>query len=146
VLARSGDVITMHPAAMTICAMLDRLAALPRPRAIERRDDEPLTERAGSSRVAYLLHTNVAIHLRDGDPAISATIAASDDAILLSTVTRVELEGGVYCDAACSAARRPRLDILFSAIRCSPSTRRRRTPVRQSLPAPATRGGSCWTG
>jgi len=47
VLVRSGDVITMYPAGMTIPAMLERLAALPRPRAIERRDDEPLPERAG---------------------------------------------------------------------------------------------------
>jgi len=47
VLVRSGDVITMYPAGMTIPAMLERLAALPRPRAIERRDDEPLPERTG---------------------------------------------------------------------------------------------------
>lgn len=47
VLVRSGDVITMYPAGMTIPAMLERLAALPRPRAIERRDDEPLPERPG---------------------------------------------------------------------------------------------------
>ena len=47
VLVRSGDVITMYPAGMTIPAMLERLAALPRPRAIELRDDEPLPERAG---------------------------------------------------------------------------------------------------
>jgi antitoxin VapB len=37
----------MYPAGMTIPAMLERLAALPRPRAIERRDDEPLPERTG---------------------------------------------------------------------------------------------------
>ena len=43
--ARSGDVMTMYPAGRTIPAMLERLAALPRPRAIERRDDEPLPER-----------------------------------------------------------------------------------------------------
>ncbi len=47
VLVRSGDVITMYPAGMTIPAMLERLAALPRPRAIECRDDEPLPERTG---------------------------------------------------------------------------------------------------
>ena len=47
VLVRSGNVITMYPAGMTIPAMLERLAALPRPRAIERRDDEPLPEREG---------------------------------------------------------------------------------------------------
>jgi len=47
VLVRSGDVITMYPAGMTIPAMLERLAALPRPGEIEHRDDEPLPERAG---------------------------------------------------------------------------------------------------
>jgi predicted nucleic acid-binding protein len=66
--------------------------------------------------VAYLLDTNVAIHLRDGDPTISAKVAALDDAILLSIVTRVELEGGVHRDAAYAPARRARLDTLLSAI------------------------------
>ena len=47
VCVRTGDVITMYPARMTIPAMLERLAALPRPRTIEDRDDEPLPERAG---------------------------------------------------------------------------------------------------
>ena len=66
--------------------------------------------------MAYLLDTNVAIHLRDGDPTISAKVAALDDAILLSIVTRVELEGGVHRDAADAPARRARLDTLLSAI------------------------------
>jgi len=66
--------------------------------------------------VAYVLDTNVAIHLRDGDPTISARIAALDDAILLSIVTRVELEGGVYRDPADAPARRARLDTLLRAI------------------------------
>ena len=66
--------------------------------------------------MAYLLDTNVAIHLRDGDPRISAEVAALDDAILLSIVTRVELEGGVHRDAADAPARRARLDTLLRAI------------------------------
>lgn len=66
--------------------------------------------------MAYLLDTNVAIHLRDGDPSVTAKIASLDDAILLSIVTRVELEGGVYRDAADAPARRARLDTLLSAI------------------------------
>ena len=66
--------------------------------------------------MACLLDTNVAIYLRDGDPAISANIAALDDAILLSIVTRVELEGGVHRDAADAPARRARLDTLLTAI------------------------------
>lgn len=66
--------------------------------------------------MAYLLDTNVAIHLRDGDPRISAEVGALDDAILLSIVTRVELEGGVHRDAADAPARRARLDTLLRAI------------------------------
>ena len=56
--------------------------------------------------MAYLLDTNVAIHLRDGDPSVTAKIASLDDAILLSIVTRVELEGGVCRDVADAPARR----------------------------------------
>lgn len=47
VLVRSGDVITMYPAGMTIPAMIEQLRALPRPGVIERREDEPLPERSG---------------------------------------------------------------------------------------------------
>ena len=50
--------------------------------------------------MAFLLDTNVAIHLRDGDPMVTGKIAALDDAVLMSIVTRVELEGGVYRDQA----------------------------------------------
>ena len=53
--------------------------------------------------MAYLLDTNVAIHLRDGDPGVTARVAALDGAVLLSIVTRVELEGGVYREPAHAA-------------------------------------------
>jgi predicted nucleic acid-binding protein len=66
--------------------------------------------------VAYLLDTNVAIHLRDGDPAVTARVAALDDAVLLSVVTRVELEGGVHREPAHAAVRRARLDAMLAAI------------------------------
>lgn len=59
-----------------------------------------------------MLDTNVAIGLRDGDPAIIAAIAALDGAILLSIITRVELEGGIYRDARESGTRRARLDAI----------------------------------
>lgn len=66
--------------------------------------------------MAYILDTNVAIHLRDGDAATAARVAALDDAVLISIVTRVELEGGVYRDPADALARRARLDVVLSAI------------------------------
>ena len=46
--------------------------------------------------MAFLLDTNVAIHLRDGDPLVTRKVAALQGAVLMSIVTRVELEGGVY--------------------------------------------------
>lgn len=66
--------------------------------------------------MAYLLDTNVAIYLRDGEPVISAKIAALDNAVLLSVISRVELEGGVYRDPANSAVRRARLDAVLQGL------------------------------
>jgi antitoxin VapB len=47
VIVRSGDVMTIYPAETTITEMIDQLRALPAPPEIERRDDDPLPERAG---------------------------------------------------------------------------------------------------
>lgn len=66
--------------------------------------------------MAFLLDTDVAIHLRDGDPAIAAKVSALDDAVLMSIVTRVELEGGVYREPAHARVRRARLDAILAAI------------------------------
>ena len=66
--------------------------------------------------MAYLLDTNVAIHLRDGDESIAQRVAALDDAIVMSIVTRVELEGGVYRHPVDASSRRARLDAMLSAI------------------------------
>lgn len=66
--------------------------------------------------MAFLIDTTVAIHLRDGDATIAARIAALDDAIVMSIVTRVELEGGVYRTPGEVPIRRARLDTLLSAI------------------------------
>ena len=66
--------------------------------------------------MAWLLDTDVAIHLRDGDLAVNDRIAALDGAVLMSVVTRVELEGGVYREPTHAAARRARLDVVLAAI------------------------------
>ena len=42
--------------------------------------------------------------------------AAAEDAVVLSVVTRVELEGGVYREPAQAPIRRARLDAMLSAI------------------------------
>jgi tRNA(fMet)-specific endonuclease VapC len=66
--------------------------------------------------VGFVLDTNVAIRLRDGDGMVAEKIAVLDDAILMSVITRVELEGGVYRDPVDRPIRRARLDVLLSAI------------------------------
>ena len=66
--------------------------------------------------LAYLLDTNVAIHLRDGDEVVTSQVAALEGAILLSVISRVELEGGVYRDPAQATIRRPRLDAMLAAL------------------------------
>jgi predicted nucleic acid-binding protein len=66
--------------------------------------------------LVYLLDTNVAIHLRDGDEAVTSQVAALEGAILLSVISRVALEGGVYRDPAQAGIRRPRLDAVLAAL------------------------------
>ncbi len=66
--------------------------------------------------MAFLLDTNVLIHLRDGDAAVSGKIAALDGAVLMSVVTRDELEGGVHRDPTHAALRRQRLDVILAAV------------------------------
>lgn len=66
--------------------------------------------------MAYLLDTNVAIHLRDGDEVVLARVATLVDAVVMSVVTRVALEGGVYRDPVDAPVRRARLDAMLDAI------------------------------
>ena len=47
VIVRSGDVLTLYPAATSIPEMIARLETLPVPPFIEERDDEELPERVG---------------------------------------------------------------------------------------------------
>lgn len=46
-IVRSGDVMTIYPAAATIPEMIARLRALPVPPTIEARDQEEIPERSG---------------------------------------------------------------------------------------------------
>lgn len=66
--------------------------------------------------MSFMLDTNVAIHLRDGDARITQNVAALQGGVLLSIITRVELEGGVYREPAHAPVRRARLDTILSAI------------------------------
>jgi predicted nucleic acid-binding protein len=65
---------------------------------------------------AFLLDTNVAIHLRDGHSEVTQRIAELEGAILLSIISRVELEGGVYREPAQAGVRRLRLDAVLGAL------------------------------
>lgn len=66
--------------------------------------------------MSYLLDTNVAIHLRDGDRAMHSRLRALDGPVLFSIVTRIELEAGVVAVPDKAALRAARLASLLRAI------------------------------
>lgn len=66
--------------------------------------------------MAYLLDTNVLIHLRDGDPSVTQKVVGLDDAILMSILSRVELEGGVHATTADASRKRAQLEVLLQSI------------------------------
>jgi predicted nucleic acid-binding protein len=66
--------------------------------------------------LACIIDTNVAIHLRDGDAGVTKRLEELDDGILMSIVTRIELEGGVYRVPELAEIRRARLDVIVAAI------------------------------
>lgn len=45
VIVRSGDVMTIYPAAASVSSMIERLRSLPAPRSVEQRDAQELPER-----------------------------------------------------------------------------------------------------
>ncbi|QYU69154.1 PIN domain-containing protein [Leptolyngbya sp. 15MV] len=63
--------------------------------------------------MAFLLDTDVAVHLRDTDPFVRSRIAGLQDLPSISAVTRVELEGGVYANPILSAKRRRAIDVML---------------------------------
>lgn len=66
--------------------------------------------------MTHILDTNIAIHLRDGDPLVTSRIAALEGAVLLSIISRVDLEGGVYREPSEAGVRRARLDVMLDAL------------------------------
>lgn len=69
---------------------------------------------------AYVIDTNIAIGLRDRDVAMIRRVAGLGEDVLLSIVSRVELEGGVYRDPARAASRRQRLDLTLASLQVLP--------------------------
>ncbi len=66
--------------------------------------------------MAVLIDTNVAIHLRDGDPDIVGRIAALDEPPVISIVTRIELEGGLSAKPHLAETRRRALIEMLDEI------------------------------
>lgn len=64
--------------------------------------------------MTFVLDTSVAIHLRDGDPVVRHHVGTLNGPIMLSVLTRVELEGGVArSDPEAAAARRARVESIL---------------------------------
>lgn len=63
--------------------------------------------------MGYLLDTDVAVHLRDGDPVVRSLLLTLEQVPSLCAVTRAELEGGVYARPVLMEKRRRAVDILL---------------------------------
>ncbi|MFZ4606361.1 MAG: type II toxin-antitoxin system VapC family toxin [Caulobacter sp.] len=70
--------------------------------------------------MSYLLDTNVVIHLRDGHPGVRNKLTALGSPLMVSIVTRVELEGGLLRDPAEATLRRARLDAILASLKVQP--------------------------
>jgi tRNA(fMet)-specific endonuclease VapC len=64
----------------------------------------------------HLLDTSVLIPLRDGDSNVWERVSQLGGTILVSIVSVVELEGGVYRDASQAERRRTKLDLLLAGL------------------------------
>lgn len=68
----------------------------------------------------HVLDISIAIPLRDGDDWVTAEVGKLSGALLLSIVTRIELENGVYRSPVNVAARRSRLDAMMPTFQTLP--------------------------
>jgi tRNA(fMet)-specific endonuclease VapC len=66
--------------------------------------------------VSYLIDTNIAIHARDGTDAVLTKLAEHEGEVLLSALSLVELERGLYRYPEFTAIRQARLEVLLRAI------------------------------
>jgi len=66
--------------------------------------------------VAYLIDTNIAIHARDGTESVLDKLAQHSGQVLLSALSLVELQRGIYRDPKFTAIRQARLQVLLRAL------------------------------
>lgn len=66
--------------------------------------------------MSALIDTNIAIHLRDGDPAVLERFATLPAPPAISIVTQVELEGGIAARPDLAAKRRAACDALLAEL------------------------------
>jgi len=70
--------------------------------------------------LSFLLDTDVAIHLRDGNDAILGRLAGLDEVPALSVITLVELEGGIHASPGHGPMRRARVDAMVGEMAILP--------------------------
>ena len=63
--------------------------------------------------MSFLIDTNFAIHLRDGNADVARQMAELDGPPVLSMITRIELENGIYREPEWAETRRVNLDAIL---------------------------------
>ena len=63
--------------------------------------------------MSFLIDTNVVIHLRDGNVDVARQMAELDGPPVLSMITRIELENGIYREPEWAETRRVNLDAIL---------------------------------
>lgn len=66
--------------------------------------------------MAYLIDTNIAIHARDGHERVLEALLRHDGHVVLSVLSVVELQRGLYTNPARSTLRRARTDALLKGL------------------------------
>ena len=66
--------------------------------------------------MAYLIDTNIAIHARDGTEAVLDRLDTHAGQVMLSALSLVELQRGLYKDLAHTGLRAARLDVLLRGL------------------------------
>jgi tRNA(fMet)-specific endonuclease VapC len=66
--------------------------------------------------LAFLLDTDVVIHLRDGEQGVWARVRELDPPLVISAIGRIELENGVYRDPEWQSVRRVALDTILEIV------------------------------